>query len=187
MHPVLLIVASGFGCAVAGSARASLLAAALAATGFWLAAAAVGYQLPGATLAPAERAFFAHAGPLAAIAFPILTGVWARRERRRGVRLQVPTWLLCGAGLVNGFALGLSLWGFAPYEDGGLIAAVIGVALAAVGTGAAAVLLRCLPPEEMRSNVVAILFGVASVAMGTVAVADPKTTRTVSDHSYRGW
>ncbi len=187
MHFVLLIVACGFGCSIARSARASLLPAAFVAAGFWLAAAAVGYQRPGATLAATERAFCAYAGPLVAIGFHILAGIWAGVERRKRARLQVPTWLLCAAGLVNGVFLGLSLWGFAPYEDGGLFAAAIGVALAALGTGAAAVLLRCLPPEEMRSNVVAILFGVVSVALGTVAVGDPKTTNTVSDHSYQGW
>ena len=89
--------------------------------------------------------------------------------------------------MVNGFVLGLSLWGFAPYEDGGLFAAVISVALAAVGTGAAAVLLRCVPPGEMRTNVVALLFGVISVTLGAVAFSDPKTTKAVKDHSYRGW
>lgn len=187
MHLVLMIVACGFGCSVAGSARASLPAAALAAVGFWLAAAAVGYQLPGATLTAGERAFCAYAGPLAAMGLPILAGIGAVLERRRRARLQIPTWLLGGAGLVNGFVLGLSLWGFAPYEDGGLLAAAIGVALAAVGTGAAAVLLRCVPPVEMRTNVVALLFGVTSVALGAVAVGDPKTTNAVMDHSYRGW
>jgi hypothetical protein len=182
-----MIVACGFGCSIAGSARASILLAAFAAIGFWLAAAAVGYQQPGATLTSAERVFFAHAGPLAAIGFPILAGARAALERRKRARLYVPTWLLCAAALGNGFLLGLSLWGFAPYEDGGLFAAALGLALAALGTGAAIVLLRCLPPNEMRSNVVALLFGVVSVALGAAAVGDPKTTQAVSDHSYRGW
>ena len=187
MHLVLMIVACGFGCSVAGSARASLLAAALAAVGFWLAAAVVGYQLPGATLTVGERAFCAYAGPLAAIGFPILAGTVGVLQRRRRATLQIPGWLLGGTGLINGFVLGLSLWGFAPYEDSGLFAAVIGVGLAAVGTGAAAVLLRCVPPREMRTNGVALLFGVISVTLGAVAFGDPKTTKAVSEHSYRGW
>jgi hypothetical protein len=187
MHLVLMIVACGFGCSVAGSARASLLTAALAAVGFWLAAAVVGHQLPGATLTVSERAFCAYAGPLAAIVFPILAGIGAGLERRRRATLRIPAWLLAGTGLVNGFVLGLSLWGFAPYEDGGLFAGVIGVALAAVGTGAAAVLLRCVPPGEMRTNVVALLFGVISVTLGAVAFGDARTTIAVRDHSYRGW
>jgi hypothetical protein len=44
-----MIVACGFGCSIAGSARASILLAVFAVLGFWLAAAAVGYQQPGAT------------------------------------------------------------------------------------------------------------------------------------------
>lgn len=187
MHVVLMIVACGFGCSVAGSARVSLLTAALAAVGFWLAAAVVGYQLPGATLTAGERAFCAYAGPLAAIGFPILAAIGAVLARRRRARLQIPAWLVGGAGLVNGFVLGLSLWGFAPYEDGGLFAAVIGVALAAVGIGAATVLLQCVPPREMRTNVVALLFGLISVTLGAVALGDPKTTGAVRAHSYRGW
>ena len=114
MHLVLMIVACGFGCSVAGSARASLLAVALAAVGFWLAAAAVGYQLPGASLTVGERAFCAYAGPLAAIGFPVLAGIGAVLERRRRATLRIPAWLLGGAGLVNGIALGLSLGGVAP-------------------------------------------------------------------------
>jgi hypothetical protein len=187
VHFVLMIVACGFGCSIAGSAKASILAAAFAVIGYWLAAAAVGYQQPGATLGFAEQALCAYAGPLAAIGFPILAGVLAALERRRRARLHVPAWMLCGAGLVNGYLLGLSLWGFAPYEDAGLLAAVLGLALAALGTGAAVILLRCLPPQEMRSNVVALLFGIVSVALGAAAVGDPKTTQAVSSHSYRGW
>ena len=187
MHLVLMIVACGFGCSIAGSARASVLATAFATAGFWLAVATVGYQRPAATLTVTERTFCAYAGPVAAIGFPILAGVWAVVRRRKRARLDVPTWLLCGAGLVNGLLLGLSLWGFAPYEDGGLFAAAVGLALAALGTGAAVVLLRCLPPQETRSNVVALLFGLVSVALGTAAVGDPKTTTAVRNHSYRGW
>ncbi len=187
MHWVLMIVACGFGCSIAGSRRTSLLAAVIAALGFWLVAAAVGYQPPGVTLPAADRAFYAYAGPVAAIALPFLAGAWALRERRRSARLQVSTLLLCGGSFINGALLGLSLWGFAPYEDGGLFAGLIGIALAGLGTGAAALLLLLMPPQEMRSNVVALLFGSLSIVLGTVAVSDPKTLKAVSDHSYRGW
>jgi hypothetical protein len=187
MHSVLMIVACAFGCSIAGSARASVLATAFATAGFWLAVATVGYQRPGATLTVTERTFCAYAGPLAAITFPILAGVWAVVQRRRRATLQLSQWLLCGVGLVNGLLLGLSMWGFAPYEDVGLFAAAISIVLATLGTGAAVVLLRCLPPQETRSNVVALLFGLVSVALGTAAVGDPKTTQAVSDHAYRGW
>lgn len=187
VHAVLMIVACGFGCSIASSARASVLAAAFAVFGFWLAAAAVGYQQLGASLGLAEQAFCAYAGPLAAIGLPILAGAWAAVERSRRARLRVPAWLLCGAAWVNGLLLGLSLWGSAPYEDAGLLSAALGLVLAALGAGAAVVLLRCLPPKEMRSNVVALLFGIVSVALGAAAVGDPKTARAVSGHSYRGW
>ncbi|MFZ5895134.1 MAG: hypothetical protein ACOY0T_29005 [Myxococcota bacterium] len=104
----------------------------------------------------------------------------------RGRVLGGPT-LLVGCGFVAAFLSGLSLWGASPSDEAGVLGFALGVVMTALGSAAAVILLRCLPPAELRVNAVALLFGCVSVGLGAMVVSETDARRVVPAHAHRGW